>query len=57
MRDFSGKNAIITGGASGIGFATAKELIRRGTNVMIFDLDSDGLNKAINQLIEGESNG
>jgi 3-dehydrosphinganine reductase len=50
MRDFTGKNALITGGASGIGLAAAKELVRRKANVLIFDLNSDGLNRAVKEL-------
>lgn len=50
MRDFTGKNALITGGASGIGLATAKELIRRKANIMLFDLDSAGIDRALKGL-------
>ena len=34
---FEGKVAIVTGGASGIGFATAKKLILKGATVVICD--------------------
>jgi NAD(P)-dependent dehydrogenase (short-subunit alcohol dehydrogenase family) len=36
---FSGKVAIVTGGASGIGFATSKLLREKGATVVIADLD------------------
>lgn len=36
---FSGKVAIVTGGASGIGFATSKRLRAEGASVVIADLD------------------
>lgn len=36
-----GKTAIITGGASGIGAAIAKELITRGAAVLVADIDGD----------------
>lgn len=41
-KDFSldGKTAIVTGGAAGIGKATAEFLHRKGVNVVIADLDS-----------------
>jgi 2-keto-3-deoxy-L-fuconate dehydrogenase len=39
--DFDGLVAVVTGGASGIGLATALELVRRGAHVAILDLNSD----------------
>lgn len=38
---FSGKAALITGGASGFGAAIAQRLRKEGANVMIADLDAD----------------
>ncbi|MGH4033433.1 SDR family NAD(P)-dependent oxidoreductase [Actinomycetota bacterium Odt1-20B] len=43
MRDFDGLAAIVTGGASGIGLATAKLLRDRGARVAALDLKPDGL--------------
>ncbi|WP_213451952.1 SDR family NAD(P)-dependent oxidoreductase [Rhizomonospora bruguierae] len=43
MSDFAGLVAIVTGGASGIGLATAKMLLGRGAKVAAFDLKPDGL--------------
>ena len=37
--DISGAAAVVTGGASGLGEATARELARRGAKVAIFDRD------------------
>ena len=37
--DISGKNAIITGGAMGIGFGIARRFIEAGANVLITDID------------------
>ena len=37
--DISGKTAIITGGASGLGEATVRRLARMGAKVAIFDLN------------------
>lgn len=40
--ELSGKHAIVTGGASGIGAATAREFRRRGARVVVADIDGDG---------------
>ena len=50
MRNFSGKNVFITGGASGIGLATAEELIRRGANILIFDNNPEAIRIALDHL-------
>jgi len=39
--DFSGKVAVVTGGASGMGAAIARELSSRGANVVIVDRNHD----------------
>jgi NAD(P)-dependent dehydrogenase (short-subunit alcohol dehydrogenase family) len=39
---FAGKIAIVTGGASGIGRALADELVRRGTRVVVADVNGEG---------------
>ncbi|MFY1632692.1 SDR family NAD(P)-dependent oxidoreductase [Solwaraspora sp. WMMB335] len=43
MDDFSGCAAVVTGGASGIGLATAQLLADRGARVACLDLRPDGL--------------
>jgi 2-keto-3-deoxy-L-fuconate dehydrogenase len=43
MNDFEGLTAIVTGGASGIGLATALELSTRGARVACLDVRIDGL--------------
>jgi NAD(P)-dependent dehydrogenase (short-subunit alcohol dehydrogenase family) len=42
MGQVDGKTALVTGGASGIGAATARVLAREGARVMITDLDDTG---------------
>jgi NAD(P)-dependent dehydrogenase (short-subunit alcohol dehydrogenase family) len=43
MIDMSGKVAIVTGGASGMGQITARRLARQGAKVAIFDVNEQGL--------------
>ena len=38
--DFSGRSAIITGGARGIGFAIAQRLTASGASVSLWDADA-----------------
>jgi NAD(P)-dependent dehydrogenase (short-subunit alcohol dehydrogenase family) len=45
-----GKVALITGGASGIGLATAIAFAREGVSVMIGDLDRDACEKAVDAI-------
>jgi NAD(P)-dependent dehydrogenase (short-subunit alcohol dehydrogenase family) len=46
------KNAIVTGGARGMGFAIAKALHQEGSRVAILDIDEKGAAQAANQLDE-----
>lgn len=43
--DYSGRAAVITGGARGIGLATAKRLHISGANVSLWDMDAERLEK------------
>lgn len=46
MTVIAGKTAFITGGANGIGLAIAKALAARGANLMLVDLNAEGLDIA-----------
>jgi 3-hydroxybutyrate dehydrogenase len=39
MTDLNGRTALVTGGASGIGAACARELASRGATVTVADID------------------
>ena len=48
--DFTGRVALVTGGASGIGFAVAVQLGELGAKVTIADINIDAANAAVEQL-------
>jgi NAD(P)-dependent dehydrogenase (short-subunit alcohol dehydrogenase family) len=47
MSDFEGLKALVTGGASGIGRATADLLVARGAQVAVLDLDPSSVEKPL----------
>lgn len=42
MINLSGKTAIVTGGASGIGLATVEAFVKKGMNVVLADSNEEG---------------
>jgi NAD(P)-dependent dehydrogenase (short-subunit alcohol dehydrogenase family) len=50
MTDVAGKTAFITGGASGLGLATAKALAAKGASVILADIDGAGADGAAETL-------
>jgi NAD(P)-dependent dehydrogenase (short-subunit alcohol dehydrogenase family) len=50
MEDVRGAGAVITGGASGIGLATARELGRAGAHVLVADIEPAALDAAVTGL-------
>jgi len=53
MEDFAGKRALITGAASGIGRATAIRLASGGAQLVIADVNRDGLQETADLIGEG----
>ncbi|MCP3475455.1 SDR family NAD(P)-dependent oxidoreductase [Bradyrhizobium sp. CCGUVB1N3] len=52
MKVSKGQVAVITGGASGIGFALARELAQRGLRIMLADVEIGALKSAEHQLVQ-----
>jgi len=50
MTQPSGKKAVVTGGAMGIGFATSKRLVKEGCDVTIWDMNEDAMAEAKKEL-------
>jgi len=50
MRGLQDKTAVITGGASGIGRATAKRLAEEGTDVVVTDIDEEGGTETVEEI-------
>ena len=48
--DLNGRNAVVTGGASGLGLAIAERLVASGANIVIWDLDEAAAQAAGKQL-------
>jgi NAD(P)-dependent dehydrogenase (short-subunit alcohol dehydrogenase family) len=51
--DFTGKTVLITGAASGFGKLLASELSNRGANLVLGDINTDGLNQVTHTLVGG----
>jgi NAD(P)-dependent dehydrogenase (short-subunit alcohol dehydrogenase family) len=50
MRELAGKTAFVTGGASGIGFALGAAFAEAGMKVMLADIETEALAKAVKSL-------
>ena len=56
MQDFSGKTAVITGGASGIGLGLAEHCAELGMNVVLGDIQEDALDQAVEKVAQRQAN-
>ncbi len=52
MTKISGKNVVITGGASGMGRLFALKTVRQGATVVIYDLDAGAMNAVVEEIKE-----
>jgi len=50
MKDFKGKTAVITGGASGIGRAMGELFLSSGMQVVLADIEQDALDRTVSEL-------
>jgi 3-oxoacyl-[acyl-carrier protein] reductase len=53
--DFRGRHAVVTGGATGLGFAIAQRLVASGGRVTVWDRDEAGAARAARELGEGNA--
>lgn len=54
MREFAGKTAVVTGGASGIGLAMVERFVSEGMNVVLADIQEDALSAQVERLEQEE---
>ena len=53
LKDFQGAVVVVTGGASGIGLATARALATKGAHIVLADINESALQSAVEQIKQG----
>ena len=56
MKDFNGKLAVVTGGASGVGLAIGEALAKEGAKVILTDIEQESLEASTATLVEQSLN-
>ena len=56
MKDFNGKLAVVTGGASGVGFAIGEALAKHGAKVVLTDIEKESLENSTALLVNQSLN-
>ena len=52
MKEFKGKTAVITGAASGIGYALAEKFAKEKMNIVLADIEQDALDSAVKKIAD-----
>ena len=52
MFSLKGKNAIVTGGGSGIGLSISKIFAKQGAHVSILEIDTEAAEKTVSEIEE-----
>ena len=47
MKEFKGKTVVVTGAASGIGYALAERFAQENMNIVLADIEQDALDAAV----------
>jgi NAD(P)-dependent dehydrogenase (short-subunit alcohol dehydrogenase family) len=51
IEDLSGRVAVVTGGASGLGYALAERFAAEGMRIVLADVETDALDRAVDRLV------
>ncbi len=51
MKEFKGKTAVITGAASGIGYALAEKFAKEKMNIVLADIEQEALDSSVKKIL------